>query len=1037
MAWDYFPLLGAISDSPTLVVLSSNEFVNGNAGHIYVRGTGLTVNANGHINGGTITSVELVDSSTTTAVQTITLGTGVSGAAYGAHLDAAATIVLQVSTWPGVDVIQRGIFVSATEFLYRNSDGTYLQIVGTGFVENSLAGTVTAINHLSSDQSTVLNTVSSGLPVAHDIAFTTLGNSIGPFNLLTQGGDTVTGTGSPLVGTAFDGGPGSDNITGNSASDHESVDYTWAATSGITVNLGAGTATGGAGNDTLSNIDNVFGSIFDDSLTGSSGANLLDGHFGNDMLFGLAGDDQLEGWVGNDTLNGGAGNDQLTGGADDDIFVYTRDAGTDQVVDFGVTYFFSSLFGFNETTPVTSSATGDFFLALNHAQDSLQFGGQIVGLDITGTQTPDANDNLTAFHIHRGAAGTNGSVVYGLVSPSSDTDGDFMSFDFGVGSPGGSFFGDWDGTEGVSTTLTAELANLLADNLYFNAHSTGNTSGEIRGQIEQVGSNADRIDVSALGVADFANLQSRLFQFGDDAIISSTLAGVTSAMTLTDVVAGSLTASDFIFSTDTTGSTLVGSNQSDDLFGGLGDDTIEGGDGDDGLFGGLGSDVVLGGAGDDYMVLASSVSGDLDNHSGGDGQDILDFQNFAAAVWIDLEYAGASDIWTRDNTNVTSGTWRPISAVDTVEVFIGTAFDDFFQGDGGEQVFIYTGGQDRYDGRDGLDDGVGFNLFGSAVWVDLEYGGFYEAYTRDGTDVNSGTWRAIASVENIEQLLGTQFDDKLFGDAQDNTFGFSEGQDQFDGRGGSDTADFSFFDSSLSAGSPAAVWVDLEYSGFYEAYTRDNTDVNSGTWRAIASLEDIENLTGTFADDKMWGDSENNTFTYVGGQDEYDGRVGTDTSDFSLFESAVWVNLNYGGFYEAYTRDGTDVNSGAWRAIASLEDIENVGGSAFDDKLFGDASVNELNGNTGNDELTGNGGLDEFRFDIDWGQDTITDFDTNGEIIDLGAHGTSFGGLDINQVGGDTVINIAGDTSNTITLLNVMSSTISSSDFDFFNHGGP
>ena len=66
------------------------------------------------------------------------------------------------------------------------------------------------------------------------------------------------------------------------------------------MSLTTGTATGGAGSDTLIAIENVIGSTFADTITGNSGSNSLRGDGGNDTLIGTAG---------NDTLNGGAGSD--------------------------------------------------------------------------------------------------------------------------------------------------------------------------------------------------------------------------------------------------------------------------------------------------------------------------------------------------------------------------------------------------------------------------------------------------------------------------------------------------------------------------------------------------------------------------------------------------------------------------------------------------------------------------------------------------------------------------------------------------------
>ena len=59
------------------------------------------------------------------------------------------------------------------------------------------------------------------------------------------------------------------------------------AASGVTVSLalhGSAQDTGGAGTDTLVNIENLTGSAFDDTLTGDAGANVLSGLDGDDTL---------------------------------------------------------------------------------------------------------------------------------------------------------------------------------------------------------------------------------------------------------------------------------------------------------------------------------------------------------------------------------------------------------------------------------------------------------------------------------------------------------------------------------------------------------------------------------------------------------------------------------------------------------------------------------------------------------------------------------------------------------------------------------
>ncbi len=102
----------------------------------------------------------------------------------------------------------------------------------------------------------------------------------------------------------IDGGDGTDTVT-YGASD-----------AGVVVDLGKTTAQAGghAAGDLLSNIENIIGSAYDDTLTGDTNNNKLSGREGNDTLNGGDGNDRLEGGVNDDTLNGGAGDDTLIGG---------------------------------------------------------------------------------------------------------------------------------------------------------------------------------------------------------------------------------------------------------------------------------------------------------------------------------------------------------------------------------------------------------------------------------------------------------------------------------------------------------------------------------------------------------------------------------------------------------------------------------------------------------------------------------------------------------------------------------------------------
>ena len=102
-------------------------------------------------------------------------------------------------------------------------------------------------------------------------------------------------------------GPGTDDVRGGSEVDTVAyLDHT----SGVDIDLGAGTATSAQGNDVIAlNVENATGSPFGDEITGTDTRNVLSGFDGDDDLFGLAGDDVLDGGNGNDDLDGGPGND--------------------------------------------------------------------------------------------------------------------------------------------------------------------------------------------------------------------------------------------------------------------------------------------------------------------------------------------------------------------------------------------------------------------------------------------------------------------------------------------------------------------------------------------------------------------------------------------------------------------------------------------------------------------------------------------------------------------------------------------------------
>jgi Ca2+-binding RTX toxin-like protein len=98
-------------------------------------------------------------------------------------------------------------------------------------------------------------------------------------------------------------------------------------------------------------------------------------------------------------------------------------------------------------------------------------------------------------------------------------------------------------------------------------------------------------------------------------------------------------------------------------------------------------------------------------------------------------------------------------------------------------------------------------------------------------------------------------------------------------------------------------------------------------------------------------------------------RLGWDQADFDAWYAALGLGP-----------DGRPVDN---IAIAYGAVIENAIGGSGDDRIIGNQANNRLTGGAGNDTLTGDRGSDVFVFVNDGSRDTVTDFTTRFDKIDL------------------------------------------------------
>jgi len=178
-----------------------------------------------------------------------------------------------------------------------------------------------------------------------------------------DGNDTLMGsTGNDIL----DGGNGADTVSYASS------------TVAVSVNLGAATGhTGGfAAGDTLLNIENITGSVYNDTLTGNTLANIIAGGKGNDIMAGGAGADIFKYSA---TTDSGA-----AAGARDVITDFVNATDKIDLGDFAGSFTFKGTAAFTHATP-----------EVNYAQVS---GNTIISVDADGNGIADFQIELSGLH---------------------------------------------------------------------------------------------------------------------------------------------------------------------------------------------------------------------------------------------------------------------------------------------------------------------------------------------------------------------------------------------------------------------------------------------------------------------------------------------------------------------------------------------------------------------------------------------------------------------------------------------------------------
>lgn len=446
------------------------------------------------------------------------------------------------------------------------------------------------------------------------------------------------------------------------------VSYTWTDIANIA--LGSdGIVTGTTGDDTIDlNYTDSLGESVHDSTTPAdtvmadagndtvllyAGDDTGYGEAGDDTIVGGAGADTLYGGLGNDSLDGGTGNDSLEGGDGSDIYVYLAGDGSDVVNDTGPSQDTDRIvFADIASTAVTYTSNGPDLMV--HLPD-----GSVVtlrnqfGPGTTGIEQLQYSDNVTV-----------NPDALGFAVPIYGTSGsDNLS-----GTSGNDTIHGMDGNDTIQ-------GGDGADYLY--------------------GDGGNDTIIAGLGI-DY-------FDGGDGHDMLNT--GYTSAATVVDLVAGTVTFAATLTETAVNFEDVVTGNGNDQVTGNAdnnliitngGNDVLSGGAGNDSLSGGSGADTLLGGDGDDHIKADIGI----DVFDGGNGRDLLDTTYTSANVIVDL---GAGTVNFAAQLTETATNFEDAKTAGGADQLLGTAADNTLTSGAGNDLLVGAGGYDGLNGEAGND----------------------------------------------------------------------------------------------------------------------------------------------------------------------------------------------------------------------------------------------------------------------------------------------------------------------------------------------
>ena len=467
------------------------------------------------------------------------------------------------------------------------------------------------------------------------------------------------------------------------------------------------------------------------------------------------------------------------------------------------------------------------------------------------------------------------------------------------------------------------------------------------------------------------------------------------------------------------------------------------------------NDLINGGSGNDYI-------------SAGYGIDTIDYRDspsgIVANIWAAITYQGhtieggtAKDGW---GTTDLIGGFENVQGSDFNDVIIGSlgyvgqTGDNLLQGFDGNDTFAGLAGNDTIDGGDGSDTviyaydyapsghdgdhGVAVNLSNRIVDLNADPRFLPNGLHADANRAIDGFGNVDALID-VENALGTYYDDQFIGNEQINIFEGLGGRNVYAGGRGNDTFigtgqfDIAVYSRDDHFGGTQGIWANLR-----QAPVEFENPNNLGQTVTLAertvrdpfgdtdTLFGIPNILGTSQDDIMFSGDEANFLVgndgddFIdagGGQDEVFGGKGSDHllggEGSDLLDGGIGNDVLYGsiGWDNLLAREGDDTID--FSLVTGLEDVyfrTTVDGGA-DSTVPTDRATYDPSGDNRGDILILPGNSGDYHFEVQLNGSLPTWETTHTRVLNI----DTLNEFDVVNVEG---VRFSGDIENEVTLTN-------------------